>query len=603
VGLGQKFSLTVLVLGGAIVLLCYAVISQSIKEMNTVTSIEIVKVFKAEQAQKSNQITNLVEQKTNAVLGILQTSTGELVNNFNTDALNAIIASIVADTDFDSVVFYDTEDSALTDETKIKSEIILEKELLVEGEAVGKVKIGINQNLVKQIQKTTERESQKTLASIQSQKDAASSDLINSSVFTIILSILILTVLIAGYFSVAVLKPIKKTSELLREIAEGEGDLTCRLEKKSKDEIGELSEWFNLFISKIQNIIREVQANAHELSNQTSRISVNIESLNEGSHNIEDRISDVHFKTANLEQNIKSMADTADSIAGEMSTVCSSTENVNERMFAINSDIEVAESNVSDIAKASKILSNFSCKIYNCAENGGTIAVEASQVMLETEAQTKQLSSSCESIENIVAIIGEISEQTKNLALNATIEAARAGEAGKGFAVVANEVKELAKQTGEATENIVETINAMRQSTESTSQRIHHVGEVVSKQTEIVQEISELVNKQSEIISDNHDKTNSAANQVKMMTSKVEAASNEINEITESLDKVTKSSSAVSTATDNSFKETAGVSKSISNIKSSSEQNNKKVDEINDSISEVESMATKLSGLVDRFLV
>lgn len=137
-----------------------------------------------------------------------------------------------------------------------------------------------------------------------------------------------------------------------------------------------------------------------------------------------------------------------------------------------------------DIAQTSQELSNFRREIYTSAENGEKIAAEASQAMFETEAQIKQLSISCESIEDIVSIIGEISEQTKNLALNATIEAARAGEAGKGFAVVANEVKDLAKQTGEATENIVETINAMRQSTESTSQRIHRVGEVVGKQTE-----------------------------------------------------------------------------------------------------------------------
>lgn len=152
--LGRKFTFTVLFIGCIIVCVCYAVISRSIKKMNENTSERIVEVFTSSQAYNSQIVNELIKKKTDAVLGILQSSTGELVNNFNTDALKSIIKSIVADSDFDYVVFYDNENTALTDESKIKSETVLEKDLLVEGAKVGKVKIGINKNLIKKVSQT-----------------------------------------------------------------------------------------------------------------------------------------------------------------------------------------------------------------------------------------------------------------------------------------------------------------------------------------------------------------------------------------------------------------------------------------------------------------
>ena len=600
--LGKKFTLTVLSLGFIIVLICYKVISKDIEDMNKNTSSKLVEVFTSSQKASDKLISELIQKKTDAVLGILQTSTGELVNNFNTDALNAIIKSIVADSDFDSVVFYDSENTALTDETEIVSDIVLEKDLMAEGEKVGKVKIGINKNLIKEIKQQNEKNNSTSMSNIESQTDSAAKNLVSASVTIITISIISLAILISLYFSRSVLKPIKQTSNLLKEIAEGEGNLTSRLESKSSDEIGELADWFNLFITKIQNIIKEVQLNANKLSEKTTLISSNIQSVKESSHNIDDKIVDVHTKTADLENNIKTIAKTTDGIAEEIGDVSKFTENVNKKVSSINEDIEQTENNVNSIATASGNLAEFNKEIHDSAENGCRIAEETTKAMNETEKQIKELGTSCEDIEKIVTIINEISEQTKNLALNATIEAARAGEAGKGFAVVANEVKELARQTGEATEHISKTISAMRSSTENTFERISNVNEVVGKQIEIIQEISDLVNKQTEIIGTNHEKTNSVAIQVKQMTSKVNDASSEVNDIALSLEKVTVSASSVSSNTDKSFKVTGGVAKSISNIKDSSNLNNNNVDEINLSISDLEEMAATLSDLVDRFV-
>jgi methyl-accepting chemotaxis protein len=115
----------------------------------------------------------------------------------------------------------------------------------------------------------------------------------------------------------------------------------------------------------------------------------------------------------------------------------------------------------------------------------------------QTNQTIAKLGESSAEIGNVVKVITSIAEQTNLLALNATIEAARAGEAGKGFAVVANEVKELAKQTGQATEDISQKIGAIQQDTEGAVTAIQQIGAIINQVNDIANTIASAVEEQS----------------------------------------------------------------------------------------------------------
>ena len=125
------------------------------------------------------------------------------------------------------------------------------------------------------------------------------------------------------------------------------------------------------------------------------------------------------------------------------------------------------------------------------------VATEAVKVADDTSATVNKLGESSVEIGNVIKVITSIAQQTNLLALNATIEAARAGEAGKGFAVVANEVKELAKQTATATEDISQRIEAIQKDTGGAVDAIGRIGEIINRINDIQNTIASAVEEQT----------------------------------------------------------------------------------------------------------
>ena len=131
----------------------------------------------------------------------------------------------------------------------------------------------------------------------------------------------------------------------------------------------------------------------------------------------------------------------------------------------------------------------------NVTESSRIVAGAVTQAE-DTNAKVKGLAEAAQKIGEVVTLINEIASQTNLLALNATIEAARAGEAGKGFAVVASEVKNLATQTGRATEEIAGQVKAIQDSTESAAQAIHAISVTINRVNEISTAIASAVEEQ-----------------------------------------------------------------------------------------------------------
>ncbi len=159
------------------------------------------------------------------------------------------------------------------------------------------------------------------------------------------------------------------------------------------------------------------------------------------------------------------------------------TEQVNRNLQTVATGAEEMSATIKEIAKN--------------ASEAARVASEAVKSAATTNATVSKLGDSSVEIGQVIKVITSIAQQTNLLALNATIEAARAGEAGKGFAVVANEVKELAKQTAKATEDISQKINAIQGDTKSAVDAIGNISGIINQINDISNTIATAVEEQS----------------------------------------------------------------------------------------------------------
>lgn len=285
---------------------------------------------------------------------------------------------------------------------------------------------------------------------------------------TLLASILVGT--LYGWFSTkSIVRQIRHVSDGLKELAMGAGNLATRLPVESKDEIGDLSRWFNQFMEKQQEMIKEIADAANGMEASSGNL-----------FGISRTVSEL---SVNVSENTNNVAVAAEQMSGTMASISTSSQDMAEKVEVVASAAEEMSTTVNEIAhnteKARRITNN---------------AVTQAET---TSNNVYQLSLSADEIGRVTEVISEISDQTNLLALNATIEAARAGEAGKGFAVVANEIKELARQTAGATQEINEKVVSIQSSTTKTTSELKEILDIIHKVDEIVTTIATAVEEQS----------------------------------------------------------------------------------------------------------
>lgn len=281
--------------------------------------------------------------------------------------------------------------------------------------------------------------------------------------------VIIVAVIIIFVITSSVVNPINRVVAGLQDAAQGDGDLTKRIELNSNDEVGELARWFNTFIEKIQGIVSEVTRNAQDLSNSSRELAGIAGELTESAGQTSGKAMNVSAASKEMSSTVSTAADIMEETTGNLSIIASGAEEMT--------------------ATIDEIAAN--------AEKGRQIAEDAVGQTSRANGQIRELGDAAEQIGKVVETITEISEQVNLLALNATIEAARAGEAGKGFAVVANEIKELAKQTAAASDEIKQRISGIQNSTHATVTEITGIAGVVSQVSELVATIATAVEEQS----------------------------------------------------------------------------------------------------------
>ncbi len=265
---------------------------------------------------------------------------------------------------------------------------------------------------------------------------------------------------------------IRQTADTLKDLAQGDGDLTVRFELKDiehEDEVGRMHRHFNDFVDKIRSVIVDISNNAQTLVSSATQLSQTATQLASGSEETTAQSTSVAAAAEQMSTNMQGMA--------------SGTEEMSANVKTVAAAVEEMTASISEVAKN--------------AEHAAQIAGEASNLAQTSNQNIGQLGEAADAIGKVIETIQDIAEQTNLLALNATIEAARAGDAGKGFAVVANEVKDLAKQTAEATEDIRHRIEGIQSSTGLAVTSIGNISEVIAKVNEVSRTIASAVEEQS----------------------------------------------------------------------------------------------------------
>jgi len=288
------------------------------------------------------------------------------------------------------------------------------------------------------------------------------------------LGITVFGVFVALVIGRSITVPVNGVTRMLKDISEGEGDLTMRLEVKSKDEIGELSGYFNRFVEKLQGIIVSIAGNASTVASSATELSA------------------VSEQTTT---SVKAMTE-------KTSTVAAAAEESSANTTSVAASMEQASTNLATVASATEEMSATIGEIASNSEKARAISSDAGMQAASVSSLMKQLGKAAQDIGKVTETITDISSQTNLLALNATIEAARAGAAGKGFAVVANEIKELAKQTAAATEDIKGKIGEVQTSTGSAIADIEKITAVIQQVGYLVSGIATAIEEQATVTRD-----------------------------------------------------------------------------------------------------
>jgi len=288
----------------------------------------------------------------------------------------------------------------------------------------------------------------------------------NIIMFTFILSITVFTTLLTR----SICNNINTAVKAMRDVAEGEADLTKRLVISKKDEVGTLARYFNVFLDKLQEMVSQIKDNADTIKTMATDLS-----------DVSAQVSDNSEETSN-----------------RSNAVSAAAEEMNSNLNNIAAAMEESSTNINIVAAAAEEMTSTINDISVSAEKAQATSNHAVEKTCEVSLKMGGLGEAATGIGKVLETITEISEQVNLLALNATIEAARAGEAGKGFAVVANEIKDLAKQTSEAASEIRMKIETIQASASDNIAGIEETSGVIKEINGLIDFIAVAISEQSE---------------------------------------------------------------------------------------------------------
>ncbi len=376
-----------------------------------------------------------------------------------------------------------------------------------------------------------------------------------------VLICIVIMVILSLFIIRSIVVPVNKVTTKLKEISDSNGDLTKRIGYDSKDEIGQLSNNFDLFMSKLQLMVGEVTESAKTITDSSIELHnasfSSTKSLEEISNTIIEIASDTTDSAAAIEETNASLSEASNfSESTAVASKNTASNSLNARKAAEKSAVKISEitENITEIATCSK---------------------EVFTIINELDYSSKKIG-------DIIKIITSISEQTNLLALNAAIEAARAGESGKGFSVVAEEIRKLADGSSKAAGEIAGLIKE-NQSKSSLA---------VTSAQKVEERVSIGVNKADEV-----------KESIQSIIQNIQEIGGQIDEIDESNEQQVASSREIQKAVGNIADSSNKMAEGTENISASIQEQLSTMNEIERTTESLSEMAEKLNKITKGFTV
>jgi methyl-accepting chemotaxis protein len=352
---------------------------------------------------------------------------------------------------------------------------------------------------------------------------------------TVLLNILI--------FRQVIVRPIRTTVKMLKNISEGEGDLTKRLMVASRDEIGDMAKYFNFTFDKIKDLVAVIKRQSASLMNIGNELASNMTESAAAINQIAANIQNIKGQVINQSAGITETNSTIEQITAHI-------ERLNEQIEKQSSSVSQSSSAIEEtLANIRSVTQTLVKNVDNV--NALAVASEAGRSSLqEVVGDIQEIAHESEGLMEINGVMQNIASQTNLLSMNAAIEAAHAGEAGKGFAVVADEIRKLAESSGEQSKTIstvlkkiVESIKKIENSTNMVLEKFEAIDlgvRTVSTQEEHIRNAMEEQNAGSKQILDAITQLNSINQVVKSGSVEMLAGSREVIKESRNLESITR---------------------------------------------------------------
>jgi len=455
-------------------------------------------------------------------------------------------------------------------------------------------------------------------------------DMIHFVVY-ISIAILIAVIIVAAYMSRSISKPIVTVTNAIKNISEGEGDLTKRIDTRAGGEIGTLVNYFNKLMDTLQYPIRETKITVNGLAAAADKLSSVSSHLSDTSKETVKQVSNAASTAEQVATNIRAMASGAEQASVNANEVASTTEQMAVNINAMANGAKQASLNASEVAGAAEEMSTnmntiasaieeMSASIRQIADNAGDarhIAEDATHKSADATSTMSKLGIAAKEIGHVTNVIKKIADKTNLLALNATIQAAGAGEAGKGFAVVATEIKELANQSAQSANDIADRIEGVQSETSAAVGVISDVIGIIAKINQSIEAIAGHVEQQTKAsneISNNVAQANIGAKRVASAIGEVARGTNEIaNNVTQAsvgakrvasaINEVAKGSRDIAVNAAEAVKGTANIKENMAVASKVADESNQGTSQVNSSASDLAETADSLRKVIDKFKV